>query len=91
MDTGISEQISEHRRSHIPEERKSGLRILRKEALQSLKTKEKRENKRERSNMEYNNKIREGQAKISRTVSQWNDAREKVVLFDNNPTRNIIA
>lgn len=42
-------------------------------------------------NMEYNNKIREGQAKISRTVSQWNDAREKVVLFDNNPTRNIIA
>ena len=42
-------------------------------------------------NAEYNSKIEEGQAKIRRIVYQWDEARRKVVTFNSEPIRDIIA
>ena len=42
-------------------------------------------------NMEYNRKIEEGQARIRRVVYQWNEARNKVISFNDEPIREIIA
>ena len=42
-------------------------------------------------NMEYDRKIEEGQARIRRVVYQWNEARNKVISFNDEPIREIIA